>query len=143
VEDDVLAERVRSRLGVYVSHPHAIQVQASGGAVTLSGPILRREAQALIRHLRHVPGVHDVIDRLERHASTNRTPALQGGVARARRPEILQENWAPGVRLLAGGAGLVLVGAGLSRHKLLAAAGVATLLRAGGVGRARNSQAWS
>src|SRR5438270_12841406 len=38
--DGVLAERVRARMGHVVSHPHAIQVEACDGCVTLRGPVL-------------------------------------------------------------------------------------------------------
>lgn len=130
VPDEILAERVRAKMGVFVSHPHAITVEARNGIVTLRGPILRREAQALIRRVRHVPGVHEIIDQLERHQATENVSALQGGVARRRRPEFLQENWAPGARLLAGTAGLGLLTLGLSRRRSpLTVAGFAVLLR--------------
>jgi ElaB/YqjD/DUF883 family membrane-anchored ribosome-binding protein len=45
--DEVLAARVRSRMGWVVSHPHAIAVSADQGRVTLSGPILAHEVDDL------------------------------------------------------------------------------------------------
>src|ERR671914_2548723 len=40
IDDETLIGRVRAALGRVVSHPHAIEVAASGGHVTLLGPIL-------------------------------------------------------------------------------------------------------
>src|SRR2546423_7524759 len=40
VSDEVLIERVRSKMGRVVSHPHSIGVTADRGRVTLRGPIL-------------------------------------------------------------------------------------------------------
>src|SRR5437763_385294 len=40
VPDDVLVERVRAKLGRYISHPHAIEVDVSGGRICLTGPAL-------------------------------------------------------------------------------------------------------
>ncbi|XYH95377.1 hypothetical protein ACMHYB_47485 [Sorangium sp. So ce1128] len=46
VSDDVLADRVRAKLGRVVSHPRAIDVQAFDGCVTLRGPVLAREVES-------------------------------------------------------------------------------------------------
>jgi osmotically-inducible protein OsmY len=48
-DDDVVAARVRSKLGRAVSHPHGIQVAANHGRVTLSGRILASEVDQLYR----------------------------------------------------------------------------------------------
>src|SRR6266852_6378392 len=37
VSDDIVVERVRSQMGRAVSHPHAIQVTAESGKITLAG----------------------------------------------------------------------------------------------------------
>src|SRR4051794_5052509 len=63
-DDLVLIERVRARMGRVVSHPHAIQIGASSGRVTLSGPILPNEATPLIDAVRAVPGVSSIEDHL-------------------------------------------------------------------------------
>src|SRR3954470_6062715 len=43
-DDDLqLIERVRARMGRMVSHPHALQVGALRGRVTVSGPVLAHE----------------------------------------------------------------------------------------------------
>src|SRR5262245_64178120 len=43
VTDEVLAERVRSRLGGLVGHASSVEVSASNGRVTLRGPVLAHE----------------------------------------------------------------------------------------------------
>src|SRR5688572_9635369 len=57
ITDEGLIGRVRAALGRVVSHPHAIEASASGGHVTLIGPILSCEARPLLRAVRRVAGV--------------------------------------------------------------------------------------
>lgn len=133
VPDDVLAERVRSRLGRVVSHPGAIDVVANQGIVTLRGPVLAREHQTALRAVERVPGVKAVHDQLEPHEQPGNIPALQGGRPRTDRPDILENNWAPATRFLVGlgGAALALRGLkGRGASPLLAIAGAALLARA-------------
>jgi hypothetical protein len=78
VDDGVLVERVRAKLGRVVSHPHAIDVNAMNGYVRLRGPVLQPEAIRLVRAVARVPGVRDVIDALDVHLTAD-IPALQGG----------------------------------------------------------------
>lgn len=131
VSDEVLAERVRSKLGVFVSHPRAVEVRVDGGVVTLSGLILQREAKAFARYVKCMAGVRQLVDHLERHRKRDHVPSLQGGVARRRRAELFQRTWAPGLQLLAGAAGIGLIGIGIGkRYAPLAALGAAVLLRA-------------
>src|SRR5438270_13698394 len=42
-DDRVVVERVRSKIGRYLSHPGAVEVSARDGRVTLRGPVLARE----------------------------------------------------------------------------------------------------
>jgi hypothetical protein len=74
VDDEVLVERVRAKLGRLVSHPHAIEVSAVDGCVHLRGPILQSEVPKLIRGVARVPGVRDVLNALDVHESD--IPAL-------------------------------------------------------------------
>jgi uncharacterized membrane protein len=141
--DDVLVERVRARLGRLVSHPHAVHASAQSGRVTLTGPVLASEEQQLLHGVRAVRGVRDVESRLEVHKTADHRSALQGGSGRPRqRMEFMQENWAPGPRLVALAAGGVLAGYGLARRGwpgvLLGLAGGALIARATtnqGIGR--------
>jgi uncharacterized membrane protein len=123
-DDDILEARVRSAIGMVCSHPGAIDVQVLDGRVTLVGPILAREAQKVIRKAGRVPGVRGLDDGLDRHATAENVPALQGGRRREARFEYLQQNWAPAPRLFAGLLGLGLSGVGLRMGGL--AGGLAT-----------------
>ena len=110
VGDDVLIGRVRAELGRLVSHPHAIEVAASGGHVTLIGPILSYETRPLLRAVRRVPGVRAVSDQLTVYSEPGNVSSLQGGEPRGgERFELLQESWSPAARVLAGGAGAALM----------------------------------
>jgi uncharacterized membrane protein len=116
VDDRVLAERVRSKLGRYVSHPRSIGVQASDGRVSLAGHILSREAPALLTHIRRVPGVRQVEDALERHDKASGVPGLQGGgTRRGERFELMQASWSPAWRLAVAASGAALAVAGIRR----------------------------
>src|SRR5258705_228908 len=110
-DDDVLVERVRSKLGRWTSHPSAIRVSAADGRLTLSGAVLRGEHDRLLRKLAKVRGVREVDDGLEVHQSAGNLASLQGGrEASAARTALMRRNWSTGPRLLAaaGGARLAL-----------------------------------
>ena len=108
VSDDILVDRVRAKIGRTVSHPSAIEVTAKAGRITLSGPVLESEADDLIDAAYSVRGVLDVESRVEMHRTSENVPGLQGHSGRIRpRPELLQENWAPGTRLLVGAGGAI------------------------------------
>jgi uncharacterized membrane protein len=114
VPDRVLVDRVRAKLGRYVSHPRAIDVSAVDGIVTLAGPILAHEHGAMLAAIRSVRGVREVSDRLEPHRQAGNIPDLQGGAVPTGEPgELWQRQWTPAVRALAGisGASLALYGA--------------------------------
>jgi len=78
VPDPVLAERVRAQLGRPVSHPRALEVEVHAGCVEIRGPILADEVDDLLNRIRSVPGVKEVIDRLEVHETPGSVPSLQG-----------------------------------------------------------------
>ncbi|MGA2711781.1 MAG: BON domain-containing protein [Bryobacteraceae bacterium] len=65
ITDEVLAERVRSRMGHVLSHPQEIQVHARHGVVTLEGKLIHAERRRLKEEVRAMPGVKRVNDRLE------------------------------------------------------------------------------
>lgn len=143
VDDRILEERVRARLGRYASHPGAIEVSAADGVVTLRGPILTSEMDRAVRAADRVPGVDAVVSELEPHDTADGVPALQGGSPPPGEPwEYGQESWAPSPRLLAGtlGGGLAVYGA--QRRDVVgvvaAAAGLGILLRAVTNGPARS-----
>jgi len=129
VTDEVLAERVRARLGRVVSHPGSIVVTVANGSVTLSGPVLAHERKRLLRAVGRVPGVFDLYDGLEVHRVAGNVPGLQGGGQRPAR-----EAWSPATRLLAGSAGAAVALYALARpspaRPLLLLAGAGLLARA-------------
>jgi hypothetical protein len=130
VDDSVLAERVRSKMGRVVSHPGAINVTVNDGLVLLSGPILADEAPSLLACVNRISGVQEVVDNLELHEHAENHPSLQGGRERqGRRFEFFQENWSPAARVVAGTLGASLAAYGGSRRGALGAGlGAAGLL---------------
>jgi len=132
--DNVLVARVRSKMGRWVSHPHAVEVEALNGLVTLSGPILASETQQLIHAVRKISGVKDVENRLTEHHDPENVPSLQGGEKRQQPFEYLQRNWSPTARLLAGACGGALTVFGITKRGyygwISTAAGTTLLARA-------------
>jgi uncharacterized membrane protein len=133
-DEHILIERVRSRIGRVVSHPHAITVSLDHGRVVLQGPILEREVEELLNEVKAVCGVREVVNRLEVHREADDVPGLQGGVPRIRRSEFMQQSWTPALRVAAGTAGAALLCYGLRKdHPVGRAAvlpGAALLMRA-------------
>ncbi len=124
--DEVLAERVRARLGRVCSHPHAVEVLARDGCVELKGAILASEQLRVVASVRRVRGVRQLDDDLIAYESAEHVPALQGGRARGRR-------LSPTARLAAASLGLSLAAAGLKSRRLgpllLGGVGLALLSR--------------
>ncbi len=116
-DDLQLIERVRARMGRLVSHPHAIQVGARDGRVTLSGPILAREVGPLLTSMRNVWGVSEIEDRLVAYEHPENIPSLQGE-PRAASGSAAEEYWPPAVRGAAVVGGTLLALRGLHRGSL-------------------------
>ena len=117
VEDDVLVERVRAKLGRYVTHPGPIDVVADAGEVTLRGPVGAAEIDDLLSAVRSVRGVRSVTDRLEVHDGPDDGSGLQrAGRRRGETGEFRQQHWSPTARIAAGTAGGALFFLGLKRH---------------------------
>ncbi len=118
-DDSVLQERVRSKLGRYVSHPGAIDVQAHEGTVTIRGLILTDEVQPLVRALKRMPEIRHLDNQLEAHETGENISALQGGrVRHGPVPILARKSWSPSLRLAIAGLGLGLL---LIRKPLLGA----------------------
>ncbi len=136
--DDVLAERIRARLGRWVSHPETIEVAVADGAVMLTGEVLERERERLVRELHWMRGVRRVQDRLQPQPGSA-IPTSDGRMrVSAKRRGDRSGAWPPGGRLLAtaGGAGLALAGAGRrGLTGVLLALGGAALATRGAVNR--------
>ncbi|PYT15176.1 MAG: polyketide cyclase, partial [Acidobacteria bacterium] len=133
-EGPALVQRVRSRMGRVVSHPHAIDVTLEDGRIVLYGPALEHEVDRLLRAVKSVPGVKEVTNRLVVHRDPARISSLQGGVPRESRSEFTQQYWTPALRVAAGGAGAALLWNCLRNRSALSlcggVAGTALLTRA-------------
>jgi hypothetical protein len=107
---DVLVERVRARLGRLVSHLGAIDVAASSGTVTLTGPVFEAEVDQLIEGVAAVAGVATVENKLEPHRDAAHVSALQGpGPRMVPSPSATWLRWTPTARLIAVMAGVALL----------------------------------
>jgi len=106
--DGVVLGRIRAQLGRAVSHSRVIDVEVRDGKVILRGPVLMSEAAAVIRCVKSIPGVREVVDRLEKHITPGAIQALQTeSKSHGRR------LWTPAMQLGSIGAGTVLAGYGL------------------------------
>jgi hypothetical protein len=129
-DDLQLIERVRSKIGRVVSHPHAIHIGALQGAITVSGPVLTHEAHALLDAVRSVPGVASVDNHLVEFDTAGSISSLQGSPERPQARALwMRRNWTPSLRVVAMCAGGLLALAGMRSRTLagmtIAAAGVA------------------
>jgi uncharacterized membrane protein len=122
-DDEVIAARVRSKLGRAVSHPHAIHVSVNQERVTLSGQILASEVDRLLKRVWSVRGVRGVENRLEAHEQAGNISSLQGGTPHSGRTfELMQSNWSPATRFLMGVGGGALALYGARRKNIINAA---------------------
>jgi hypothetical protein len=142
-DDLQLIERVRARIGRAVSNPHAIQVGARDGRVTLSGPVLAGEVDALLEAAHATPGTVAVDDHLAVHTRAGSIPSLQGtGQRPRRRPPMLADPDAPVMRAGTIAGGTLLAAYGISRGSWagLALAALGAGLAAQGARRAPNGR---
>ena len=111
VSDEVLRERVRARLGRVCSHPHAIEVIARDGHVTLRGPALAHEIPSILATVGAVRGVQSLANELDLRDSAENVPSLQGE-RRLAGPafDISQRNWAPATRAVVATLGIAAAG---------------------------------
>jgi osmotically-inducible protein OsmY len=64
VDDDIVAERVRSHMGHVTEHAGGIQTEVANGVVTLRGTVSRERKRSLVDEILAVPGVTGVRDLL-------------------------------------------------------------------------------
>jgi uncharacterized membrane protein len=107
--DYILEARVRSKLGRLVGHPHAVQVKANHGTVTLCGDVLAGEVGGLMKGIASVPGVSRVENECRVYETAGDNPALQGQPRRSNgQMDLMQKNWSPAARFIVGSVGAVL-----------------------------------
>jgi hypothetical protein len=111
VDNEILVDRVRSKLGFLVRHPSAIEVQAEQGRIILSGAVLADEAEQLVDGARNVRGVCDVESRLQVHERPGSLSMLQGNKPKptGQPLDVLQRHWSPATRFLIGAGGAFLL----------------------------------
>jgi osmotically-inducible protein OsmY len=78
VTDDILVDRLRSRLGRIPVHIGSFNISANDGVVTLRGKILADELPRVLRAARFVRGVKEIDNQFEVHERAASVPALQG-----------------------------------------------------------------
>ena len=78
VTDDVMVDRVRSRLGRIPVHVGAFDITARDGVVTLRGQILADELPKVLRAARFVRGVKGIDSQFDVHERAGNVPALRG-----------------------------------------------------------------
>lgn len=133
-EDEVLEERIRSKIGRCVSQPNAIEVSARNGMITLRGDIVESEMRKLMSRVYSVRDVKNVRNEMRPHDDEREIPgfpiARHGGNG-----GFLRRTQVPGMRLALGAAGGALTVVGSlyrsRRHpvlgKVLSSAGVGLL----------------
>lgn len=77
VNNEVLVARVRSILGRVATHPRSIQVTANNGIVALSGTILEEEYADIIKSVKKVQGVRNVVEKLDVHKANENIEHLE------------------------------------------------------------------
>ena len=78
LNDEILAERVRSKIGRASSYPRAIEVSAERGVVNLRGAVLRSERRRTIRCAESVRGVKTVrADELRTYSDEEKIPGFK------------------------------------------------------------------
>lgn len=115
-----IEHEVNAAIAVTSRHPRAVRAKVDGGKVTLAGPILAVEVDAVRAAVSRVDGVEEIDDRLEVHEKSGDIPALQGDgqVGGATRPELFQQHWAPAPRAFVGALGGALLAYGLGKRGL-------------------------
>jgi len=131
--DRVVSERLRSKLGRWVSHPGAIEVEVNEGRAVLRGHALSSEVDNLLTKAVRVKGIYAVENQLQVHESTDGVAELQNGTRRSalrslpallsfsslpelpKLPQMQLSQVPPRAKLIAGTAGGALAVAGLVR----------------------------
>jgi hypothetical protein len=103
IDDAVMVERVRAKLGRVSSHPRAIDVHACNGCITLTGDVLATEVASIMNTIAGMRGVVDVENQMTTHASPAHVPSLQGWSERTGTWSAwLKSGWSPAAMLACG-----------------------------------------
>ncbi len=113
LDDRVLVERIRSRMGRILSHPHKIHVASDNGTVTLWGEAPQEEARVLVEAVSSMEGVREIFDHIEDWQLEDAEAGEARAFHDARASTLL--GWNPTQRLFAGISGAVLTAYGFRR----------------------------
>ncbi len=132
VDDQVLCDRVRSKIGRIASHPADIEVTSLEGRVKLLGSVPALEADQLLSTVAKIKGVKELDCQLQFLESDD--ASLESDQDNGKSRSRLARAWKPATLILAGTGGAALVIAGLKRRDK-----VGTALGAAGLGLLANS----
>src|SRR5262249_1793224 len=102
-DDRVLEERIRSRMGRIVAHPHRIHVASERGTVSLWGAAAENEVRKLVHAVETMPGVVEILNHLERLEPAEPVAKESNPLKQAHHETLL--HWSPAARLVTGVAG--------------------------------------
>jgi hypothetical protein len=77
VDDDVLRDRIRARLGHLVNRPHDVEVHVLDGCVRLKGTVADEDFQTLLRAVLSIRGVQHLESLLRTTPSNAASPNLR------------------------------------------------------------------
>lgn len=117
LEDRVLVERVRSRMGRIVSQPHKIHVASDDGVVTLWGQASQEEISRLADVIAGMRGVKELRDHVEVREAGPEPPRARDTLREARHATRL--NWSPWQKLVATVGGTAIAAYGWRRRDKL------------------------
>jgi uncharacterized membrane protein len=109
IDDEILADRVRTAVGRVSSHPN-VEVLVENGCVTLLGPIVDREERQVLKAAKSVKGVCGVVNRMKPHQPLDLT-ATQA--SREQQLDIMQRHWSPATRIIVGAIGISAAASGI------------------------------
>jgi len=76
--DDTLNQHARSEFGRKIRHAKSIESFVKDGVITVAGPIFADEVPILLRSIRKIRGIRDIINHLEVHTEADSISGLQG-----------------------------------------------------------------
>ena len=103
IDDAVMVERVRARLGRVASHPRAIDVHSCNGCITLTGDVFASEVASIMNTIAGMRGVVDVENQMTTHGSRPSVLSLQGASERPGTWSAWRKSgWSPAAMLACG-----------------------------------------
>ncbi|MBU8978044.1 MULTISPECIES: BON domain-containing protein [unclassified Lysobacter] len=79
IDDDLLHDRIRARLGRLVDHPHDVEVHVREGRVQLKGTVAEEQFQDLLHAVSAMRGVQNLESLLRTKPTQGGSPSLHPG----------------------------------------------------------------